>query len=98
MNQKGISYQLKDIKENPPSERELQSWVTRYQISPRKLFNTSGLVYKELGLKEKLEAMTEKEQIHLLASNGMLIKRPLVILEDAILIGFQEEKWGNIHA
>ncbi len=88
-----LSYQLKNIKEEIPSFEEIEGWVNKFSIPLKKLFNTSGLVYKELNLKEKLSNMTEEEKIELLASNGMLIKRPLFITETEILVGFKEKEW-----
>jgi arsenate reductase len=93
LDDRNCSYELKDIKEETPSTEFLQTIVDKYSIPVRKLFNTSGLVYKELELKDKLESYDQKEQIQLLASNGMLIKRPICILEDAVLIGFKENEW-----
>lgn len=88
-----FSYQLKDIKEEPPSFEEIEAWVNKFSIPLKKLFNTSGLVYKELNLKEKLDTYTTEEQMRLLSSNGMLIKRPICILENGLLIGFKEKEW-----
>ena len=89
----GISYQDRMIKEETPTVKELTDWINKYQIEIKKLFNTSGLKYKELSLKEKLPDMSEKEKIKLLASDGMLIKRPLLVMEDKILIGFKEKEY-----
>ena len=84
-----IPFQERDIKENRPSKEELYSWIKRSGESPRKFFNTSGLVYKSMNLKEKLDYMTEEEQITLLSSDGMLVKRPLLITENKVYIGFR---------
>ena len=75
------------------TEQELENWIPLSRKEIKKWFNTSGLKYKELNLKEKLADMSEKEKISLLASNGMLIKRPLLITEDTVLIGFKENEW-----
>lgn len=88
-----VSFELKNIKEEIPTAKEIERWIEKYSIPIKKLFNTSGLVYKELNLKEKLESYSKEEQIKLLSSNGMLIKRPICILEDKILIGFKEKEW-----
>ena len=80
------------IEENPTVE-ELKAWIPRSGLPVKKFFNTSGLVYKELKLSEKLPAMSEEEQIKLLATNGMLVKRPLVVDEDKVLVGFKETEW-----
>ena len=89
----GIPYEDRHIKEENPSYEELKQWHTVSGLPLKKFFNTSGLLYKSLQLKDKLPAMTDDEQLRLLASDGMLVKRPLVILEDTILVGFKESDW-----
>ena len=89
----GLSYEDRNIKTENPTYEELKEWYARSGEPLKKFFNTSGLVYKSLNLKEKLPQMPEEEQLRLLATDGMLVKRPLVILEDRVLIGFKEEKW-----
>ena len=89
----GISYEERYIHEKNPTYEELADWQKRSGLPLRKFFNTSGMKYKELNLKEKLPEMTEDEQISLLATDGMLVKRPIVILEDQILVGFKEAEW-----
>ena len=96
LDEKGIAYEARDIKLENPTLEELKDWTARSGLPLKKFFNTSGLKYKELGLKDKLPAMTEQEQLELLASDGMLVKRPLVILDNAILVGFKPENWENI--
>ena len=93
LDEHGIEYTARHIKEENPTYEELKEWYGRSGLPLKKFFNTSGLVYKSLGLKDKLPGMTEEEQLRLLASNGMLVKRPLVILEDKILAGFREKEW-----
>lgn len=88
-----ISFQDRHIVEKCPGVEELKKWVTESKLPLKKFFNTSGNVYKELNLKEKLADMTEEEQLSLLASNGMLIKRPLVVGSGKVLIGFRPEEW-----
>lgn len=88
-----IPYQSRNIKEDTPTEKEVREWIFRYGIDIRKLWNTSGILYRELGLKDKLPNMTEDEKIDLLISNGMLIKRPILAGENFILIGFKEKEW-----
>lgn len=88
-----IAFDDRNIKEENPSKEELQEW---YKISDqplKKFFNTSGMIYRDLGLKDKLQSMSEEEQLELLASDGMLVKRPLAIGEDFVLIGFKEKEW-----
>nr|WP_326215135.1 arsenate reductase family protein [uncultured Oscillibacter sp.] len=89
----GVSFTLRDIKEENPTEEELQSWWQRSGLPLRKFFNTSGLQYKALGLKDKLPTMTEAEQIALLSTDGMLVKRPLLVGEDFVLVGFRPAEW-----
>ena len=89
----GVPYTARHIKEENPSYEELKVWYQRSGLPLKKFFNTSGLLYKSLNLKEKLPAMTEEEQLRLLATDGMLVKRPLVVLEDAVLTGFREADW-----
>ena len=90
---KNIEFEDRHIVENTPTLEELTNWIQKSGLEIKKIFNTSGLVYKELNLKEKLEKMPDSEKIKLLASNGKLIKRPLLIGEDFVLVGFKEEKW-----
>ena len=90
---KGIAYTARHIKEENPTYEELKAWHEKSGLPLKKFFNTSGLLYKSLGLKDKLPAMTEEEQLRLLATDGMLIKRPLVVSENAILTGFRETDW-----
>ena len=89
----GIRYTARHIKEENPTYEELKDWYQRSGLPLKKFFNTSGLLYKSLNLKEKLPSMTEEEQLRLLATDGMLVKRPLVVLEEAVLTGFREADW-----
>ena len=89
----GIAYEDRHIKEQNPTYEELKRWYEGSGLPLKKFFNTSGLVYKSLGLKDKLPAMTEEEQLRLLATDGMLVKRPLIICDDAVLTGFKEAEW-----
>ena len=88
-----VEFEDRHIVEDTPNEKKKKKWIKQSNKEIKKFFNTSGLKYKELNLKEKLPNMTDKEKIKLLASDGMLIKRPLLILKDAILIGFKEKEW-----
>ena len=90
-----IQYELRDIKEDNPSFEELSAWYEISGLSLKKFFNTSGLLYKSMELKYKLPAMSEEEQVKLLATDGMLVKRPLVIGEDFVLVGFKESEWSE---
>ena len=89
-----IEYELRDIKEENPSLEELTTWYKMSGLPLKKFFNTSGLLYKSMELKDKLPTMTEEEQLKLLASNGMLVKRPLLIGQDFVLVGFKESDWS----
>ncbi|WP_343210435.1 arsenate reductase family protein [Anaerolentibacter hominis] len=88
-----IEYEDRHIKENNPTGPELTEWYGRSGYPLKKFFNTSGMLYKSMNLKEKLPDMTEEEQIALLATDGMLVKRPLIIADDFVLTGFKEAEW-----
>lgn len=90
-----IEYELRDIKENNPTFKELSEWYRISGLPLKKFFNTSGLLYKSMGLKDKLAAMSEEEQLKLLATDGMLVKRPLLIGKDFVLVGFKEKEWSE---
>ena len=89
----GIAYTQRDIKLDRPTPEELRAWYPRSGLPLRRFFNTSGLQYKALGLKDKLPAMSEAEQLALLATDGMLVKRPLLVGEDFVLTGFRATEW-----
>jgi arsenate reductase len=91
-----IEFTERNIAEENPSFDELHTWYKQSGLPLKKFFNTSGLVYKEMQLKDKLPSMSEEEQLKLLASNGMLVKRPMVINEDKVLVGFKEAEWGAL--
>ena len=91
----GITYESRDIKENNPTAEELKDWYQRSGMLLTKFFNTHGTLYREMQLKTKLPAMSEEDMIQLLATDGMLVKRPLVILDDQVLIGFNEKTWSD---
>lgn len=88
-----VSYTSRHIKENNPTTEELTEWYKKSGLPLKKFFNTSGLIYKSMGLKDKLPTMNEEEQIALLATDGMLVKRPLVIGDSFVLTGFKEKDW-----
>ncbi len=90
-----IEYNIRDIKEDNPSFEELADWYKMSGLPLKKFFNTSGLLYKSMALKDKLPTMTEEEQLKLLATDGMLVKRPLVIGENFVLLGFKESEWSE---
>ena len=95
LEEKGAAYTERHIKDENPSEAELRQWHAMSGLPLKKFFNTSGLQYKALGLKDKLPAMSEEEQFALLASDGMLVKRPILVGEDYVLVGFKEAQWAE---
>ena len=90
-----IEYILRDIKENNPKKEELTAWYKTSGLLLKKFFNTSGLLYKSMDLKNKLPEMSEEEQLKLLATDGMLVKRPIVVGNDFVLVGFKESEWSE---
>ena len=90
-----IDYSLRDIKLENPSYEELDQWHRRSGLPLKKFFNTSGLIYKSMNLKDKLSALSEDEMLKLLATYGMLVRRPLLIGKDFVLIGFREDDWAE---
>ena len=91
-----IAYDLRDIKLETPAYEELAAWRQLSGLPLKKFFNTSGLLYKSMQLKDKLPAMSEAEQIALLAGDGMLVKRPIVVTDDGkVLVGFKEQEWAD---
>ncbi len=96
LEENNVSFEERNIVENIPTKEELKKWVNKSKIDIKRFFNTSGLKYKELGLKDKLNNMSDDEKISLLASSGMLIKRPLFIGTNTILVGFKENEWKNL--
>ena len=91
-----ISYEIRDIKENNPTFDELSEWHRKSGLPLKRFFNTSGLLYKSMGLKDKLLSMSEKEQLELLSTDGMLVKRPIVVTDDTVLVGFKESEWEKL--
>ena len=91
-----VDYVLRDIKNDNPCEEELSEWYKKSGLPLRRFFNTSGLLYKSMELKAKLPDMTQEEMLELLATDGMLVKRPLLISEDTVLVGFKEKEWESL--
>jgi len=95
LDEQDIKYTERHIVDNNPSYEELKEWCNKSGLPLKRFFNTSGLLYKEMQLKDKLPTMNEEEQLKLLATNGMLVKRPLVVNGDMVLIGFKEAEWAE---
>lgn len=92
----GIEYTYRPIKEENPTKEELKSWIDKSGLPIAKFFNTSGLLYKEYNMKDKVKVLPAEELIDILASNGMLVKRPILLADDKVLVGFKEEEWNTI--
>ena len=96
LNEKKIEIEVRDIKADNPSKEELKKWIERSGLDIRRFFNTSGLKYKELNLKEKLPQMSDEEKIDLLSTDGMLVKRPILVSDDFVLVGFKQTEWERV--
>lgn len=96
LEENNIDFMERNIVEEIPKVEELNEWIKKSEQEIKKWFNTSGLKYKELNLKEKLDTMNDKEKIELLASDGMLIKRPILVSDKGIFIGFKEDNWKQL--
>lgn len=92
----GIGYEVRDIKSDNPSYDELREWHKASGLPLKKFFNTSGMLYRSMGLKDKLADMTEEEQLRLLSSDGMLVKRPIAVSEGRVLVGFKADSWEEL--
>ena len=95
LDEQNIEYTERHIVEDNPTYDELKQWYEKSGFPLKKFFNTSGLLYKEMQLKDKLGGMSEEEQLKLLATNGMLVKRPLIVTDDSVLVGFKEAQWSE---
>lgn len=95
LDEKGIAYTYRDIKEDNPSLDELKTWYEQSGLDIKRFFNTSGQLYKSMALKDKLPAMSVEEKLSLLSSDGMLVKRPIVVADDFVLVGFKEKEWAE---
>jgi len=96
LDSKGADYTLRDIKTDNPSYEELKEWYKKSGLPLKKFFNTSGMIYRSMNLKDKLDEMTDEEKLRLLAKDGMLVKRPILLTEDRVLLGFKESEWSEI--
>jgi arsenate reductase len=92
---RGASYEFRDIKISNPGFEELREWLKASGLPSKRFFNTSGLQYKSLGLKDKLPSMDETEQLRLLSTDGMLVKRPILVGDGFVLVGFNEQEWSR---
>ena len=93
---KGIVFEDRHIVEKNPTAEELREWIKKSGLDIKRFFNTSGMKYRDLGLKDKLADMEEEEKLTLLSSDGMLVKRPLVVGDNVVLVGFKEKEWGEV--
>lgn len=96
LEEKQIIFEARDVKLQNPTKEELIEWHQRSGLPLKKFFNTSGMLYREMQLKDRLPEMSEEEQYDLLASDGMLVKRPIVVTEDLVLVGFREKEWEKL--
>ena len=96
LDEHGVTYTDRHIKEQNPTYEELKEWHRRSGLPLKRFFNTSGLLYKSLNLKDQLPAMSEEEQLRLLATDGMLVKRPILVTENAVVTGFKEAEWEKL--
>ena len=98
LDEHGIKYEYRDIKEQNPTVEELAEWQDQSGLPMKKFFNTSGQLYRSMGLKDKLQGMSESEMLALLASDGMLVKRPILVSDEKVLIGFKEAEYEGLKA
>ena len=96
LDENNLEYEIRDIKENNPTYDELCQWYKNSGLPLKKFFNTSGQLYRSMGLKDKLAEMSEEEQLQLLATDGMLVKRPILLAENTVLVGFKEADWAKL--
>ena len=96
LKENNVEFINRNIVEENPSAEELALWIERSGLEPKKLFNTSGVLYREMNLKDKVKTMSKEEMIEILSTNGMLVKRPLLVTDDKVLVGFKEENYKEI--
>ena len=96
LEEKGIVFEDRNIKEQNPTAEELKVWIEKSGLPIKKFFNTSGMLYRQMELKDKLPNMSEQEMIDLLATDGMLVKRPILVTDDQVLVGFKQAEWDKI--
>ena len=93
LDQEGLSYEVRDIKDDNPNADELKVWFEKSGLPLKRFFNTSGQIYRQNNIKDKLPTMSEEDQLNLLATDGMLVKRPILVDGDTVLVGFKEKEW-----
>ena len=96
LKENNVEFVNRNIVEENPSAEELALWMEKSGLEPRKFFNTSGVLYREMNLKDKIKTMSKEEMIEILSTNGMLVKRPLLVMDDKVLVGFKEENYKEI--
>ena len=96
LEEKGIVFEDRNIKEQNPTAEELKVWIEKSGLPSKKFFNTSGMLYRQMELKDKLPNMSEQEMIELLATDGMLVKRPILVTDDQVLVGFRQAEWEKL--
>lgn len=96
LEEKGIAFKDRNIKEQNPTAEELKAWIEKSGLPIKKFFNTSGMLYRQMELKDKLPNMSEQEMIELLATDGMLVKRPILVTDDQVLVGFKQAEWEEL--
>lgn len=96
LEEQGMEFVIRDIKTENPTKEELQTWYQKSGLPLKRFFNTSGMLYKEMKLKDRLPEMTEEEQLELLATDGMLVKRPILVAGDRVLVGFRQKEWETL--
>ena len=96
LTEKGISFEERDIKMENPTKEELGEWYKKSGLPLKRFFNTSGILYKEMKLKDRLPEMTEDEQLELLSTDGMLVKRPILVADEQVFVGFKEKEWETL--
>ncbi len=96
LNEKGVEFEERNIKDENPTKEEVKAWHEKSGMPLKKFFNTSGMIYREMQLKDKLPDMTEEEQYELLSTDGMLVKRPILVTDTAVVTGFREKEWERL--
>lgn len=96
LEERGIGFAERNIKEENPTAEELRHWREKSGLPLQRFFNTSGMLYRSLGLKDRIPSMSEEEMLSLLATDGMLVKRPILVTEDKVLVGFREKEWESL--